>query len=229
MPQVHLRSDSLTCGAGWQPATDCQSASEPIIFETAAWNFAISSCVPTVTRTLVGQAGQMRPIMTLFSAIALAKSAPGRFTSIMKKLASLGMYLMFFFSRNAKVSSRICFDLRAPLGHQALHLHAGRRRRQPVHRQEARAVGTKLGQQVRPPHREARAESRHAVNLREGPQHDHVLARRHQVARRLGVVRRSGYTPRPPPPPRPSSYCASRYSISLRGVSVPVGLFGLQT
>ena len=39
-------------------------------FSNAALNFAISSFVPTVTRTLVGQTGQIRPIMTLLRAIA---------------------------------------------------------------------------------------------------------------------------------------------------------------
>src|SRR5262249_22975832 len=76
------------------------------IFSTAALNLFISSCVPIVTRTLVGHAFHTRPMMTFCSAMAFAYSVPGRPTSIMKKFVSLGTYLMFFFSRKENTSSR---------------------------------------------------------------------------------------------------------------------------
>src|SRR6185437_1602723 len=78
-----------------------------VTFSKAVLNLSISSAVPMVTRTLVGQTGHTRPMITPFCAIACAKSLPGLPTSIMKKLASLGMYFTPFFSRNAKVSWRI--------------------------------------------------------------------------------------------------------------------------
>src|SRR5262249_19685922 len=76
-------------------------------FSTAAMNLSISSCVPTVTRTFVGPALHTRPMKILCAASACTYSLPGRWTSIMKKLVSLGMYWMPFFLRNAKVFSRI--------------------------------------------------------------------------------------------------------------------------
>jgi hypothetical protein len=39
-------------------------------------NLFISSCVPMVTRTLVGQAGQTRPMITLCSASARRNRRP---------------------------------------------------------------------------------------------------------------------------------------------------------
>ena len=52
-------------------------------------NLSGLACVPTVTRTFVGQTAQTRPDDDLFFGHGLANSVPGRFTAIMKKLVSL--------------------------------------------------------------------------------------------------------------------------------------------
>ena len=52
-------------------------AGTPATFANALRNAAISSSVPTVTRTRCGQIGQLRPITTPLSAIALANALGG--------------------------------------------------------------------------------------------------------------------------------------------------------
>jgi hypothetical protein len=52
----------------------------------ATLNRSISECVPTVTRTYVGQTGQGRPTKMFCAAKAEITSLAGRFTSNMKQL-----------------------------------------------------------------------------------------------------------------------------------------------
>ena len=63
------------------------------IVSKAARNRAISAAVPTVTRTRCGQIGQLRPMTTPCSAIAVENAAPSRCTSTTKQFASDGTQL----------------------------------------------------------------------------------------------------------------------------------------
>ena len=145
-------------------------------------------------------------MMTFCAAIAWANSVPGRLTSIMKKLVSLGMYLMFFFSRKAKVFSRTRLLMARRSATRPLDFEAGGGAGQTGDGHETDAEGTQLRQQVRTAHGEAGAQACHAVDLGEGAQHDHVLVGGDQIVARLARFRRSGCTLRRRPRWRPSSY-----------------------
>ena len=80
---VHVAVDDLQKSIGFYSTL---FAVDPTVLEVdyAKWmlddprvNFAISSRVPTETRTHVGQAGQTRPTYTLYFVMSCQNSAPG--------------------------------------------------------------------------------------------------------------------------------------------------------
>src|SRR5579885_2803571 len=75
-------------GSGCMPAVD-----EAMTSLYAARNFSISVCVPTVTRTYVGQDGHTRPTYTFFCCMAASTSLPCRPVSSMKQLLCDGVNL----------------------------------------------------------------------------------------------------------------------------------------
>src|ERR1700677_2498060 len=73
----------------------------------AVWNAAISAGVPTLTRTWLGQTGQVRPMKTLCACMAAITSLPGRPVSIMKQFETDGMNLYPLLSSHLNVEMRV--------------------------------------------------------------------------------------------------------------------------
>ena len=97
---------------------------------------------------------------------------------------------MPFFSRNANVFSRICLlSARRSATSSFTFMLAVAQARPVTGRKPPLPNGRSLGEQIRPRHREARAEARHAVNLRERPQHDDILAGATRSLHGLRVIR----------------------------------------
>ena len=141
----------------------------------AVWNLAISSGVPTLTRTELGQMGQVRPMKTFSACMAAMTWRPGLPTSIMKQLETEGDEVVAAGLEEVEGLVAGVGDDLAARGDECWVLEAGAGSADGGDGHGVHAVGLEPGEEVGAAHGGTGADAGHAVDLGEGAEDDEVL------------------------------------------------------